>query len=120
MSMIKIEGVSVKDPSSFSWSLMDLSSEDGTGRTLAGTATKDVVSQKRKLSIAWNNIGKDDAEAILKQVNSKVFFSVTYPDAMTGTNLTKTFYIGDRKAEMKIWSPTKKIYKTLSFDFIEK
>lgn len=120
MSMIKIEGVSVKDPSSFSWNLMDLSSEDGTGRTLAGTATKDVVSQKRKLSISWGNIGKDDAESILKLINSKVFFSVYYPDAMTGTNLTKTFYVGDRKADTEIWSPTKKIYKTLSFDFIEK
>lgn len=120
MSMIKIEGVSVKDPSSFSWNLMDLSSEDGTGRTLSGTATKDVVAQKRKLSIVWNNIDKEYAETILKQVNSKVFLSVTYPDAMTGTNITKTFYIGDRKADMEIWSATKKIYKTLSFDFIEK
>ncbi|WP_310603466.1 DUF6711 family protein [Anaerosporobacter sp.] len=120
MAMIKIEGVSVKDPSSFSWSLFDLSSEDGAGRTLAGTATKDIVVQKRKLSVTWNNIGKDDAETILKQVNSKVFFSVTYPDAMTGTNLTKTFYVGDRKTDMKIWSPTKKLYKTLSFEIIEK
>lgn len=120
MSMIKIEGVSVKDPSSFPWNLMDLSSEDGTGRTLAGTATKDVVAQKRKLSLTWSNIGKNDAETILKLANNKVFLSVTYPDAMTGTNLTKTFYVGDRKADMEIWSPTKKIYKTLSFDLIEK
>lgn len=120
MSMFKLEGVSVKDPSSFSWSLMDLSSEDGTGRTLGGTATKDVIAQKRKLALSWSNIGKDIAETILKQVNSKVFIDVTYPDAMTGTNLTKTFYVGDRKADMEIWSPTKKIYKTLSFDFIEK
>lgn len=125
MAMLKINGVAIKDPSTFNWGLSDLSSEESGRSTNDGKMNKDVIAQKRQLDITWANISPSDASTILKAVNYTTvgsFFSVTYPDTMEGTNLTKDFYVGDRKAPMKQWADfyNGKIYSTLSLSFIER
>lgn len=119
MAMIKINGANIKDPSSFSWGFYDQSSDESGRSTNDGKMHKDIISSKRILSVSWQNISKDDASAILQLVNSSVFMDVTYPDAMSGTNQTRKFYVGDRSAPVKIWTIGKQIYSSLSFDFIE-
>lgn len=122
MSMLKIEGKSIKDPSSLSWSIADESSEESGRSTNNGKMHKDVIAQKRKLELSWMNPTKEETSAILTAVNYTTvgaMFKVTYPDAMSGNNETRTFYVGDRSAPMKSWTINKKIYSTLSFNLIE-
>ena len=117
--MLKINGIEVKTPSSFTWGLQDLSSED-TGRTLDGVMHKDLIAQKRKLDCVWNNLTRQETAILLQAVNSSVFLQITYPDALTGTDQTRTFYTGDKTAPVLMWVGTKQIYSTITFNFIEK
>ncbi len=122
MAMLEINGVAVKDPSSLLWGITDVSSEESGRNTNNGKANKDVIAQKRKLDLSWSNPTKDEVSAILTAVNYTTvgaFFSVKYPDAMTGTNQTKTFYVGDRSAPMKTWTINNKTYSSLSFNIVE-
>lgn len=119
MAMLKINGIPVKDPSSFTWDLYDLSSEE-SGRTVDGIAHKDVIGQKRTLSCQWDNLTWDEASSLLKVVNTKIFFPVEYPDAMSGVRETRTFYVGDRHAPVYMWTEGKRIFASVSFNFIEK
>ena len=116
--MLQVNGRLLKTPSSMTWGLQDLSSED-TGRTLDGKMHKDRVSQKRTLDCTWNNPTQSEASQILQAVNEKIFMDITYPDAMSGTYQTRTFYVGDRTAPFKTWTVKQKIFSSISFNFIE-
>lgn len=120
--MLKIEGKSIKDPSSLSWSIADESSEESGRSTNNGKMHKDVIAQKRKLELSWMNPNKDEVSDILTSVDYSsvgAMFRVTYPDAMSGKTETRTFYVGDRSTPMKTWTLNNKIYSTLSFNLIE-
>lgn len=119
-TMLKIDGVAVKSPSVFSWGLADLSSEESGRSTNDGKMTKDIIATKRNLSCTWNNLTQKEASEILQLVSKKVYFNVTYPDALSGQNETREFYVGDRSAPIKLWTVNKKIYSTLSFNLIER
>ncbi len=80
---------------------------------------KNRVGQKRKIALGWNNPTKEEAAAILQAFNPE-YINVTYPDAMSGTDETREFYVGDRSAPMKMWTVKKKIYSQISFDIIER
>lgn len=118
MAMIWVDGVAIKTPSTFSWGLQDVSSSDA-GRTQDALMHKNRVSQKRKISLGWNYPTPEEASAILKAFNSE-YVSVRYPDAMSGTYETRTFYVGDRSAPMKMWTINNKRYSQVSFDIIER
>lgn len=120
MAMLKIDGVAVKSPSAFSWGFADLSSEESGRSTNNGKMTKDIIASKRTLQCTWNNPTKDEVSTILGLVCGKSYMKVTYPDALSGVNETREFYVGDRSAPMKSWAIGKKIYSTLSFNFIER
>lgn len=115
----KINGQNIITPSECTWGLQDLSSED-SGRTLDGLMHKDIVAQKRTIECSWNGLNKADAATLLQQVNASVFMSLTYDDPMSGTEQTRTFYVGDRSAPVHIWNTSKKIFSTISFSFIER
>ena len=118
MAMIKVNGTAVKTPSSFSWGLQDVS-DSASGRTQDSIMHKNRVAQKRKIQLAWNNPTKEETAAILQAFNPE-YIDVTYPDAMSGTNETRTFYVGDRSAPMKMWTVNRKIYSQVSFDIVER
>jgi len=115
----KINGITIKTPSSCTWGLQDLSSED-SGRTLDGIMHKDVIAQKRKLDCSWNGLSQSEAATLLQAVNASVFMSVTYDDPLTGAELTRTFYVGDKSAPVQIWTLNNKRFSSVSFNFIEK
>jgi len=122
MALLKINGTAIKDPSSHSWGISDESSEESGRSTNDGKMNKDVVAQKIKLSLSWNNPTGEEASSILKAVNYTTvgsMFSVTYLDTMENAYLTKTFYVGDRSAPMKYSNIRGTVYSTLSFDIIE-
>jgi len=117
--MIKINGTTIKTPSSLSWGLQDLSSQD-SGRTLDGVMHKDLVAQKRKLECKWNNLTKQEASTLLRAVNSSIYLRITYPDPMSGRDETRTFYVGDRTAPFHMWTSGKQIFDSVSFNFVER
>lgn len=118
MAMIQIDGIDVKDPSSFTWGLQDVS-DSAAGRTQDALMHKNRVAQKRKVSIGWNNPTREEASVILTAFNPE-YIDMTYPDAMSGKNETRTFYTGDKTAPMRSWTVNRKRYSQVSFDIIER
>lgn len=118
MAMIYVDGVEIKTPSSFSWGLQDVS-DSASGRTQDALMHKNRIAQKRKISLGWNSPTPEDTATILQAFNPE-YISVTYPDAMSGSNETRTFYVGDRSAPIKIWTINNKRYEKISFDLIER
>lgn len=118
MAMILVGGVELPTPSSFEWGLIDVSASN-SGRTQDGEMHKNRIAQKRQLKLSWDGTDKARTAKILQMVNPE-YIRVTYPDAMSGTDETRTFYVGDRTALIKIWTINNKRYETLSFNLIEK
>ena len=116
--MLKINNVLMKSPSSFSWGLDDLSSED-SNRTLDGISHKDRIAQKRKLECSWVGTTREETATLLQAVNATVYFNITYPDAMSGMDETRRFYVGPRSAGMQQWTTNNKTYSSVSFNFVE-
>jgi len=91
-------GATIKTPSEYSWLYADLSTEE-TGRSLDGTAYKDVVAVKRTLNCTWWSM-RDSGDTYttvnwLAAIKAGVFGTLVYPDPSSATNITKTFYTGD-------------------------
>lgn len=121
MAMMKIDGIAIKDPSTFDWGFIDASSEESGRSTNDAKMNKDIIASKRKLSCSWVNPSKDEVKAILQLVSGKPYYMVTYPDALSGNdNETREFTVGDRSAPMKIWTVDNKRYSSLAFNFIER
>ena len=117
-TMIKVNGVPIATPSTFTWGLTDVS-DSQSGRTQDSLMHKNRVAQKRKIQLGWNNPSKETAASILQAFNPE-YIDVTYPDAMSGNDETRTFYVGDRSAPKKMWTVNKKIYSQISFNIIER
>ena len=115
--MLKVDGKLLKSPSGWTWGLQDVSDSD-SGRTTDTKMHKNRIGQKRKLTLEWQGLTPAEASEILKAVNPE-YFEVEYPDAMENSNLTKTFYAGDRTAPLKTWTVSNKYYSLLSVDIIE-
>ena len=117
MAMITVDGVDVKTPSSFTWGLQDISASE-SGRTDDTIMHKNRVGQKRKISLQWNGTDRETTAKILQAFNPE-YISVTYPDAMSGVDETRRFYVGDRTAPYKCWWAGNHRMESVSFDIIE-
>ena len=96
MSLLTIGGVAVKDPSTFEWGEQDIS-DPNAGRTQGGKMYKGTICRKVTISLAWNAIDAESEAQILTAIDPENF-DVTYHDPKTNRDVTKTFYVGDRKA----------------------
>lgn len=117
--MIEINGIKIKSPTSFTWGLNEVASED-SGRTLDATMHKDVIGIKRKLECEWVGLTREDTANILQLTKSTVYVSVTYPDSMSGVDETRTFYTNDPVTPVQIWNFNNKRYSKLTLNFIER
>ena len=117
-SMIKVDGVRIKTPSVFQFSINDVSASSA-GRTSNGYMHKDRITRKRKIVLQWNGVSKADATAILTAFQ-KEYFKVTYFDPLDNATTTREFYSGDQAAPVKRWTVNEKIYEQISFDIIER
>jgi hypothetical protein len=119
MVMLKINGVPVKAPSVFQADISDIDGE-GTTRNARGDLLRDRLSVKRKLNCEWGPLTMAEISTLLQAVQA-VFFSVTYPDPMTGALAeTKTFYVGDRTSPVLFIRDGEPLWKGLKMNFIEK
>ena len=118
-TFLKVDGVSIPCPSSFTWGLQDISAAE-SGRTDDTTMHKNRVGQKRKLSVSWNAPDFEKASQIIQAVNPE-YVEVEYPDLLSGNEHEKrTFYVGDRSAPFKYWWIGNKRMKKLKIDWIER
>lgn len=94
--LLKLNNVEiVAYPKEFSVTPLDLDNGESSVRTADGTLTRDRVAIKRQIDMAWGLLNWAQTSGIL-QAMSGVFFDLYYPDPMSGTYETKTFYVGNR------------------------
>jgi len=116
--MFKINGVDVPTPSKYEPDIEDIDGE--TNRNGYGDMLRDRIAVKRKLILEWPPLTYTQMMNLLKAVKD-VYFTVTYPDPELG-EVTKTMYVGPRKAAAYSYDKTTKEvkWKGLAMNFIEK
>lgn len=120
MNMFKINGVSMAAPVSCSWQLSDLSSEESGCSTRDGSMSKDIIAQKRTLSLNWSMLTWAEASKLANFCKNKgAVVMLTYPDLMSGTYTTIRCYTGDMTAEYKIWNDSMQYVTNVVCSFIE-
>lgn len=93
---ILIDGVVVATPSTYSYDIEDLSSEE-TGRTLDGVMHKDVVAVKDYYTCEWKHLSWEQAAAILNLVDGKESVTAMLIDPRRpGQFISGQFYVGKR------------------------
>lgn len=93
--MIFINSVKIPTPSNFQVGVSDIIKET---RNAAGSIIIEKIATKRKLEMSWNYLSNSDMSTILTAIGTSVFFTVQYPDPVTGAARSGTFYTGDRTA----------------------
>ena len=114
--MIKINGVDIATPKTFETTVTDLDGE--TNRNANGELIRDRIAVKRKLNLEWGPLNQAQMQTLLNAVSS-VFFTVTFPDPMSGV-ITKTMYVGDRTAPAYAYINGAVKWSGLKMNFIEK
>lgn len=117
-NMIMVDGVWIKSPSTLTYGLKDISASD-SGRTDDTIMHKNRVGQKVTLDLSWSGPTPEEASEILKAFDPE-YIEVTYHDPKENKMVTKTFYSGDKKAPVKIWTVNQKRYESISFNIIER
>ena len=110
-----VNGVAVATPYIFKWSLQDIS-DSNAGRTEDTLMHKNRIGQKRKIELSWRGLNTAQVSAILQAFNNE-YVEVVFLDALAGTYLSKTFYVGDRSTPM--YSSVLDIWENVSFNIIE-
>lgn len=111
-----VDGVAVKCPSSYKWSLQDVSASDA-GRSESVIMDKKRLAQKVKIVLEWQNISIKEASDLLKRFNPE-YLQVCYLDIMSGLYQVKEFYVGDRSAPL--YNCQLGVVSSLGFDLIER
>lgn len=115
--MLKINRVAIATPKTFEVAISDIDGE--SNRNAAGDMCRDRIATKRKLNLEWPPLSYADCSILLKAVKD-VFFTVTYPDPMEGTMLTKTMYVGDRTTPAYQYINGVPKWSGLKMNFIER
>ena len=114
--MISINGVAIATPKTFEATVSDLDGE--SNRNANGELIRDRIAVKRKLNLEWGPLTQSETQTLLNSVSS-VFFTVTFPDPMSGV-VTKTMYVGDRTAPAYQCINGEVKWQGLKMNFIEK
>ena len=121
MSVFKVNGVELPPPVSATWSFADLSSEESGRSTRNGAMSKDIIAQKRTLTLTWGILTLAQASSVAQLCkNSGAALRLTYPDVLTQSTKTGRFYTGDlTDGNYIIPKPTEIYINGLSCSFIE-
>lgn len=85
-------------PKSLEVGVIDLDDEETTKRTVNGTLVRNRITQKRQIDIEFAVLTWSQLSRIFNLIKN-TFFTVTYPDPLSGTYETRTFYCSERKAK---------------------
>ena len=114
MALIKINGVAIPTPSSYSANIIDLSNAE---RNALGDMIIERIATKRKLELSWRKLNSSELSEILKAVNP-VLFKVEYVDPLENKTKTGVFYCGDRKCNMMSYINSVPVYTDVAFNLI--
>lgn len=109
----------IPQPFSYSWSIQDVSAPSA-GRTEDALMWKETVAKKRKLQLSWKTKSTEDTRKIIKAFSDSEYINVRYFDMLDNAYEWRTFYVGDREADVKIWWTGRHLINTISFDLIER
>lgn len=115
----KFNGVDVRTPTSFSWDTKEIETS-GSGMTLDGLDHSDVLAEKIILKYEWSDPTKEEVSAYLQLIKQSRYIEITYPDAETGTYLTKQFKPTNKSAPFRELRVGAILYSSLSFGFEER
>lgn len=118
MALFKINGTIIPQPAEAEYSEEDLSS-DSSGRALDGTAHKDIVAIKAKWTLSWPPLSGSEVSTLLTAVRAAVFFTLEYPDPVSGNQKTGTFYVGPRKSKLNWKLSNNALWTGIALNFIE-
>lgn len=117
-AVLEIDSTDITNPQSLQVDIQDIDGES-TGRNQLGELVRDRVATKRKVSCTWGPLSGTDMSTLLSAV-SAVSFSLTYPDPLTGSTRTGTFYVGDRSIPAyRQNSDDTILWESLSMNFVE-
>lgn len=121
MALIKINGVDLKDPSTYDAQTSTL--VDG-GRNTEGYFVGDVIRyDMAKIEASWKILSDVEWSNILKLFNpvygGNFINQVTFLDQVTNTYITREMYVSDRKSGIKIMAGSKVYYQNPSISLIE-
>lgn len=116
MALITVNGTVLASPSEMTVGVMDLSKAE---RNTNGLMLIERIATKRKLEFTYSFLNDYELRQILSAI-SPVFFTVTYPDPLTGATRTGTFYVGDRNMGVLDYYNGIPRYKDIAFNFIER
>lgn len=116
MAFITINGVNVPTPTDFQVGIQDIAN---TQRNANGQMIIERIAVKKTLSISYAYLSASDLSTVLQAV-SPVTFDVTYLDPITNSNVTSSFYCGDRSLGMIDFINSIPRYQNVKFDLIER
>lgn len=119
MDMIKINGIWIPTPGSFSWGMSDL--DASAERSASGFLIRERIrSGVRKVTFSWSAF--PDMQKFYNFIKAMEElpeeFEMQYPDA-TGELLTKTMYRTDVNAEMQAYKDGRSHWKDCKTSFVE-
>ena len=101
--IISVNGLSVPCPSSYSFSIEDMSSPDA-GRTEDGTMHKMMVGQTIAIELEWSYLSDELGRQVLNAFNQEystiVYKDIQFGDPLNGYQKTAVFYTGNRRLTM--------------------
>ena len=117
--IININGINFK-PSAMTIGVQDISAPNA-GRDQNGYMHKMRITSKVRIQLEWAEPSKALTSQILTAVKSE-YFPVQYTDPVSNTIVTKTMYVGDRSAPVRMWgsSSGRQWYSKVSFSLIER
>lgn len=115
--MIKINGVTIATPNSFSVSIEDINGQ--SVRNANGDLYIDRISTKVKIDCSWPPLDNESTSVLLKAVKD-TFFSVEYPDPVEGELVSKTMYVESKSVPIYSFIDGKAKWNGLKMTFSEK
>lgn len=113
--MYKINDIEMPTPKVFDQSHTTL--EGLSERNLAGNIMRDIVAQKREISVEYPPMEFSKCQQILQAIDHP-FFNVTYIDAVEGET-TKRFYVSDRSIPAQRYIDGEMLWAGLTFQLNE-
>lgn len=112
------QDVCIITPSTISAMIKSDIDSSKSGRSADGVMHRDRITSKVKLTLKWSFLSDADMSRLLKAV-LPIFFTCTYPDLETGSDVTKTFYVGDRSSPAYVYRNGKCGWSGVEMNFTE-
>lgn len=117
MLIIEINGTAFK-PSVMEFGFQDISAPNA-GRDQNGLMHKMYLTSKIKINLEWWEPSRALTAQILQAVSSE-YFTVRFWNPETNSLTTRTMYVGDRSAPVRMWGDGAAWYSKVSFNLIER